>query len=266
MVEGLSHLDKVIEIDQSPIGRTPRSNPATYTDVFSDIRNLFASLPESQIRGYKPGRFSFNVKGGRCETCGGGGVRVIEMNFLPDVYVKCESCNGKRYNRETLEIRYKGKSISDVLDLTIDKAVEFFENIPSILQKIKTLREVGLGYITLGQPSTTLSGGEAQRVKLATELSKRDTGNTFYILDEPTTGLHFEDIRILMEVINKLTDAGNTVLIIEHNMDIIKCADHVIDLGPEGGNGGGEIIFEGTPEEMLKCKESYTAKYLKAEL
>jgi excinuclease ABC subunit A len=266
MVDGLSHLDKVIEIDQSPIGRTPRSNPATYTDVFSDIRNLFASLPESQIRGYKPGRFSFNVKGGRCETCGGGGVRVIEMNFLPDVYVKCESCNGKRYNRETLEIRYKGKSISDVLDLTIDKAVEFFENIPSILQKIKTLKEVGLGYITLGQPSTTLSGGEAQRVKLATELSKRDTGNTFYILDEPTTGLHFEDIRILMEVINKLTDAGNSVLIIEHNMDIIKCADHVIDMGPEGGNGGGKVIFEGTPEEMIKCKESYTAKYLRAEL
>lgn len=265
-VEGLSHLDKVIEIDQTPIGRTPRSNPATYTDVFSDIRNLFANLPEAQIRGYKPGRFSFNVKGGRCETCGGGGVRVIEMNFLPDVYVKCESCYGKRYNRETLEVRYKGKSISDVLDLTIDKAVEFFENIPSILQKIKTLQEVGLGYITLGQPSTTLSGGEAQRVKLATELSKRDTGNTFYILDEPTTGLHFEDIRILLEVINKLTDAGNSVLIIEHNLDIIKCADHIIDLGPEGGNGGGKIIFEGTPEEMIKIKDSHTAKYLKMEM
>lgn len=265
-INGLEHLDKVIDIDQSPIGRTPRSNPATYTNVFSDIRNLFAEIPEAKIRGYKPGRFSFNVKGGRCETCQGAGLRTIEMNFLPDVYVNCETCNGKRYNKETLEIRYKGKSISDVLNMTIENAVEFFESIPSILQKIKTLKDVGLGYITLGQQSTTLSGGEAQRVKLATELSKRDTGNTFYILDEPTTGLHFEDIRILLEVLNKLVDSGNTVLVIEHNMDMIKVADHVIDLGLEGGNNGGTILCEGTPEEIIKDKVSYTAKFLKAEL
>ena len=265
-ITGLEHLDKVIDIDQSPIGRTPRSNPATYTNVFSDIRNLFAEIPEAKIRGYKPGRFSFNVKGGRCETCQGAGLRTIEMNFLPDVYVNCETCNGKRYNKETLEIRFKGKSISDVLNMTIDTAVEFFESIPSILQKIKTLKDVGLGYITLGQQSTTLSGGEAQRVKLATELSKRDTGNTFYILDEPTTGLHFEDIRILLEVLNKLVDSGNTVLVIEHNMDMIKVADHVIDLGLEGGNNGGTILCEGTPEEIAKDKTSYTAAFLKTEL
>jgi excinuclease ABC subunit A len=265
-IQGLEHIDKVIDIDQSPIGRTPRSNPATYTNVFSDIRNLFAEIPEAKIRGYKAGRFSFNVKGGRCETCQGAGLRTIEMNFLPDVYVNCETCNGKRYNKETLEIRYKGKSISDILNMTIDIAVEFFAGIPSILQKIKTLHDVGLGYITLGQQSTTLSGGEAQRVKLATELSKRDTGNTFYILDEPTTGLHFEDIRILLEVLNKLVDTGNTVLVIEHNMDIIKVSDHIIDLGPEGGNGGGEILCEGTPEEIIKNKKSFTAKFLKEEL
>ena len=265
-ITGLEHLDKVIDIDQSPIGRTPRSNPATYTNVFSDIRNLFAEIPEAKIRGYKPGRFSFNVKGGRCETCQGAGLRTIEMNFLPDVYVNCETCNGKRYNKETLEIRFKGKSISDVLNMTIENAVEFFDSIPSILQKIKTLKEVGLGYITLGQQSTTLSGGEAQRVKLATELSKRDTGNTFYILDEPTTGLHFEDIRILLEVLNKLVDSGNTVLVIEHNMDMIKVADHVIDLGLEGGNHGGTILCEGTPEEIAKNKTSYTAQFLKTEL
>jgi len=265
-ITGLEHLDKVIDIDQSPIGRTPRSNPATYTNVFGDIRTLFSEIPEAKIRGYKPGRFSFNVKGGRCETCQGAGLRTIEMNFLPDVYVNCETCNGKRYNKETLEIRYKGKSISDVLNMTIENAVDFFDSIPSILQKIKTLKEVGLGYITLGQQSTTLSGGEAQRVKLATELSKRDTGNTFYILDEPTTGLHFEDIRILLEVLNKLVDSGNTVLIIEHNMDIIKVADHVIDLGLEGGNNGGTILCEGTPEEIAKDKVSYTAKFLKEEL
>ena len=265
-ITGLEHLDKVIDIDQSPIGRTPRSNPATYTNVFSDIRNLFAEIPEAKIRGYKPGRFSFNVKGGRCETCQGAGLRTIEMNFLPDVYVNCETCNGKRYNKETLEIRYKGKSISDVLNMTIENAVEFFESIPSILQKIKTLKDVGLGYITLGQQSTTLSGGEAQRVKLATELSKRDTGNTFYILDEPTTGLHFEDIRILLEVLNKLVDSGNTVLVIEHNMDMIKVADHVIDLGLEGGSNGGTILCEGTPEEVAKDQVSYTAKFLRAEL
>ncbi|HET6225175.1 MAG TPA: excinuclease ABC subunit UvrA [Bacteroidia bacterium] len=265
-ISGLEHLDKVIDIDQSPIGRTPRSNPATYTNVFGDIRTLFSEIPEAKIRGYKPGRFSFNVKGGRCETCQGAGLRTIEMNFLPDVYVNCETCNGKRYNKETLEIRYKGKSISDVLNMTIENAVDFFESIPSILQKIKTLKEVGLGYITLGQQSTTLSGGEAQRVKLATELSKRDTGNTFYILDEPTTGLHFEDIRILLEVLNKLVDSGNTVLIIEHNMDIIKVSDHVIDLGLEGGNNGGTILCEGTPEEVAKDKVSYTAKFLKQEL
>ncbi|MCW3102466.1 MAG: excinuclease subunit [Bacteroidetes bacterium] len=265
-IMGLEHIDKVIDIDQSPIGRTPRSNPATYTNVFSDIRNLFAEIPEAKIRGYKAGRFSFNVKGGRCETCQGAGLRTIEMNFLPDVYVNCEACNGKRYNKETLEIRYKGKSISDVLNMTIDNAVEFFTSIPSIIQKIRTLHDVGLGYITLGQQSTTLSGGEAQRVKLATELSKRDTGNTFYILDEPTTGLHFEDIRILLEVLDKLVESGNTVLVIEHNMDIIKVADHIIDLGPEGGNGGGQILCEGTPEEVIKNKQSFTAKYLKEEL
>ncbi|MBA3704799.1 MAG: excinuclease ABC subunit UvrA, partial [Bacteroidetes bacterium] len=265
-IRGLEHVDKVIDIDQSPIGRTPRSNPATYTNVFSDIRNLYAEIPEAKIRGYKPGRFSFNVKGGRCETCQGAGLRVIEMNFLPDVYVNCETCNGKRYNKETLEIRYKGKSISDVLNMTIDTAVEFFASIPSIIQKIKTLHDVGLGYITLGQQSTTLSGGEAQRVKLATELSKRDTGNTFYILDEPTTGLHFEDIRILLEVLDKLVNSGNTVLVIEHNIDIIKVADHIIDLGLEGGNAGGEILCEGTPEEIIKNKISYTAKFLKEEL
>jgi excinuclease ABC subunit A len=265
-ITGLEHIDKVIDIDQSPIGRTPRSNPATYTNVFSDIRNLFAEIPEAKIRGYKAGRFSFNVKGGRCETCQGAGLRTIEMNFLPDVYVNCETCNGKRYNKETLEIRFKGKSISDVLNMTIDVAVEFFSSIPSIIQKIKTLQDVGLGYITLGQQSTTLSGGEAQRVKLATELSKRDTGNTFYILDEPTTGLHFEDIRILLEVLDKLVDSGNTVLVIEHNMDIIKVADHIIDIGLEGGNGGGQVLCEGTPEEIIKNKESYTAKFLKMEM
>ncbi len=265
-ITGLEHIDKVIDIDQSPIGRTPRSNPATYTNVFSDIRNLYSEIPEAKIRGYKPGRFSFNVKGGRCETCKGAGLRTIEMNFLPDVYVDCETCNGKRYNKETLEIRFKGKSISDVLNMTIDIAVDFFASIPSIIQKIKTLHDVGLGYITLGQQSTTLSGGEAQRVKLATELSKRDTGNTFYILDEPTTGLHFEDIRILLEVLDKLVNSGNTVLVIEHNMDIIKVADHVIDLGLEGGNAGGTVLCEGTPEEIIKNKISYTAKFLKEEL
>lgn len=265
-ITGLNHIDKVIEIDQSPIGRTPRSNPATYTGVFTDIRNLFAALPEAAIRGYQPGRFSFNVKGGRCETCQGGGMRVIEMNFLPDVYVACETCRGKRYNRETLEIRYRGKSISDVLDMSIEQAVEFFNNMPHILHKIKTLEEVGLGYITLGQQSTTLSGGEAQRVKLATELSKRDTGNTFYILDEPTTGLHFEDVRILLDVLSRLVDKGNTVLVIEHNMDVIKIADHIIDLGPEGGQRGGTIVCEGTPEEIIKNKKSITAEFLKKEL
>lgn len=262
-IVGLEHLDKVIDIDQAPIGRTPRSNPATYTGVFSDIRLLFSTLPEAKIRGYKPGRFSFNVKGGRCETCQGAGLKTIEMNFLPDVYVPCEACNGKRYNRETLEVRYKGKSISDVLNMTIEDAVPFFENIPSIIQKIKTLNEVGLGYITLGQASTTLSGGEAQRVKLATELSKKNTGNTFYILDEPTTGLHFEDIRILMEVLQKLVDLGNTVLVIEHNMDVIKAADYLIDLGPEGGQRGGKILFTGSPEDMVNKADTYTSKYLK---
>ena len=265
-IEGLEFIDKVIEIDQAPIGKTPRSNPATYTKVFDDIRKLYGELPESKIRGYKSGRFSFNVKGGRCETCQGAGVRVIEMNFLPDVHVKCEACQGKRYNRETLEVRFKGKSINDVLNLTIDEAVTFFENFPSILQKIKTLQEVGLGYITLGQPSTTLSGGEAQRVKLATELSKRDTGKTLYILDEPTTGLHFEDIKILMEVLNKLVNKGNTVLIIEHNMDVIKMADYIIDMGPEGGERGGMILSQGTPEEIVKKAVGYTANYLKNEL
>ena len=265
-IEGLEFIDKVIEIDQAPIGKTPRSNPATYTKVFDDIRKLYGELPESKIRGYKSGRFSFNVKGGRCETCQGAGVRVIEMNFLPDVQVRCETCQGKRYNRETLEVRFKGKSINDVLNLTIDEAVVFFENFPSILQKIKTLQDVGLGYITLGQPSTTLSGGEAQRVKLATELAKRDTGRTLYILDEPTTGLHFEDIKILMEVLNKLVNRGNTVLIIEHNMDVIKMADYIIDMGPEGGERGGYILCEGTPEEIVEKAVGYTAKYLKKEL
>lgn len=263
---GLEHIDKVVEIDQSPIGRTPRSNPATYCGFFTDIRTLFASVPEAKIRGYKAGRFSFNVKSGRCDVCEGGGMRVIEMNFLPDVYVHCEKCNGKRYNRETLEIRYKGKSISDVLEMTVDEAVEFFQNVPYIFRKIKVLQEVGLGYITLGQSAVTLSGGEAQRVKLSTELSKRDTGKTFYILDEPTTGLHFQDIQHLVEVLNKLVDRGNTVLVIEHNMDIIKIADHIIDLGPEGGGGGGRILFEGTPEELSENKESFTAAFLKEEL
>jgi excinuclease ABC subunit A len=265
-IEGLEHIDKVIAIDQSPIGRTPRSNPATYTEVFTEIRNLFTMTSESMIRGYKAGRFSFNVKGGRCETCEGSGVRTIEMNFLPDVYVECETCQGKRFNRETLEIRYKGKSISDVLNMTVDEAVPFFENIPKIYRKIKTIQDVGLGYITLGQQSTTLSGGEAQRIKLAGELSKKDTGNTFYILDEPTTGLHFEDIRVLMEVINKLVDKGNTILIIEHNMDVIKLADYIIDIGPEGGKGGGKVVAKGTPEEIIKIKKSYTAQFLEKEL
>ena len=259
-IEGLAHIDKVIDIDQSPIGRTPRSNPATYTDVFSEIRSLYTQTPEAMIRGYKPGRFSFNVKGGRCETCEGSGVRTIEMSFLPDVYVECETCMGKRFNRETLEIRYKGKSISDVLNMTVDEAVDFFENIPKIYRKVKTIQDVGLGYITLGQQSTTLSGGEAQRIKLATELSKKDTGNTFYILDEPTTGLHFEDIRVLMDVINVLVDKGNTVLIIEHNLDVVKLADYVIDIGYEGGKGGGEVVAKGTPEEIIKNTNSYTAK------
>jgi excinuclease ABC subunit A len=265
-VEGLKLIDKVIEIDQSPIGRTPRSNPATYTGVFDDIRKLFSALPEAKIRAYKPGRFSFNVKGGRCETCKGAGVKIIEMNFLPDVHVLCEDCQGRRYNRETLEVRYKGKSISDVLDMTINRAVEFFDNIPSILQKIRTLKEVGLGYITLGQQSTTLSGGEAQRVKLASELARKDTGKTLYILDEPTTGLHFEDVKVLLDVLNKLVDRGNTVLVIEHNMDVIKVADYVIDLGPEGGERGGEIIAAGTPEQITECERSHTGYFLKDEL
>jgi excinuclease ABC subunit A len=265
-IEGLENIDKVVEVDQSPIGRTPRSNPVTYTGVFSDIRTLFTQLPESKVRGYQPGRFSFNVKGGRCEECQGAGVKTIEMNFLPDVYVHCDKCNGKRYNRETLEVRYKGKSISDVLDMTIHQGVEFFENIPSISLKLKTLQEVGLGYITLGQASTTLSGGESQRVKLSAELSKRDTGNTLYILDEPTTGLHFEDIRVFLEVIYKLMDKGNTVIVIEHNMDVIKAADHIIDLGPEGGGEGGRILCTGTPEEVANHPTSYTAQFLKQEL
>jgi len=265
-IEGIEFIDKVIEVDQSPIGRTPRSNPATYTGVFSDIRKLFEKLPEAQIRGYKSGRFSFNVSGGRCETCSGGGMRLIEMNFLPDVYVQCEDCYGKRYNRETLEVRFKGKSISDVLEMTINMAVEFFENIPSILQRLKALKEVGLGYITLGQSSTTLSGGEAQRVKLATELAKRDTGKTLYILDEPTTGLHFEDIRVLLDVLDRLVEKGNTVLIIEHNLDVIKTADYIIDLGPEGGRNGGKILVAGTPEEVVKKKIGFTAEFLAKEL
>jgi len=265
-IEGLEKIDKIIQIDQAPIGRTPRSNPATYTKVFDDIRKLYGELPESKIRNYKAGRFSFNVKGGRCEACKGAGLRVIEMNFLPDVSVMCEECQGKRYNRETLEVRYKGKSINDVLNMTINEAVEFFENIPNIIQKIKTLKDVGLGYLTLGQASTTISGGEAQRVKLATELAKRDTGKTLYVLDEPTTGLHFEDIKVLMNVLNKLVDKGNTVLIIEHNMDVIKMADYVIDMGPEGGDRGGRIVCQGTPEEVAQCDESYTGKYLREEL
>ena len=265
-IEGLENLDKIIQIDQAPIGRTPRSNPATYTKVFDDIRKLYGELPESKIRNYKAGRFSFNVKGGRCEACKGAGVRVIEMNFLPDVSVMCEECQGKRYNRETLEVRYKGKSINDVLNMTINEAVEFFENIPNIIQKIRTLKDVGLGYLTLGQASTTISGGEAQRVKLAAELAKRDTGKTLYVLDEPTTGLHFEDIKVLMNVLNQLVDKGNTVLIIEHNLDVIKMADWIIDMGPEGGDRGGRIVCQGTPEEVAQCTESYTGKYLKEEL
>jgi len=265
-IEGLEQVDKVVNVDQTPIGRTPRSNPATYTGVFSDIRSLFVNLPEAQIRGYKPGRFSFNVKGGRCETCGGNGYKTIEMNFLPDIQVPCEECHGKRYNRETLEVRYKGKSIADVLDMTINQAVEFFENVPDILRKIKTIQDVGLGYIKLGQSSTTLSGGESQRVKLATELAKKDTGKTVYILDEPTTGLHFEDIRILMDVLKRLVDRGNTVIIIEHNLDVIKLADHIIDMGPEGGRNGGTVLTTGTPEEVAKSKKGFTPKFLKAEL
>ncbi len=265
-IEGIENIDKIVDVDQTPIGRTPRSNPATYTGMFTDIRNLFSELPESKIRGYKPGRFSFNVKGGRCETCQGGGLKVIEMNFLPDVYVHCETCHGKRFNRETLEVRYKGKSISDVLEMTIDEAVDFFQPIPKIFAKVKTLQEIGLGYVTLGQQSTTLSGGEAQRIKLATELAKKATGNTLYILDEPTTGLHFEDVKILMEAINRLVDLGNSFIIIEHNMDVIKLADHIIDVGPEGGKHGGQIIAQGTPEDIIKSKKSLTGKFLKKEM
>jgi len=265
-IEGLEHLDKVVDINQSPIGRTPRSNPATYCGVFSEIRNLFTLTPEAQIRGYKPGRFSFNVIGGRCETCQGGGMKVIEMNFLPDVYVECESCQGRRFNRETLEIRFKGKSISDVLNMSINEACTFFESIPKIYRKLKMIQDVGLGYITLGQSSTTLSGGEAQRIKLASELAKKDTGKTFYILDEPTTGLHFEDIRVLLDVLNRLVNKGNTVLIIEHNLDVIKQVDYVIDIGPEGGRKGGELIFSGRPEDLITVKKSHTARFLKREL
>jgi len=265
-IKGLDLLDKVIEINQAPIGRTPRSNPATYTGVFTEIRKLFAAIPESKIRGYTMGQFSFNVKAGRCEACGGGGKRVIEMNFLPNVEVECETCQGKRYTRETLEILYKGKSISDVLNMTVDEAVIFFGPIPKIYRKMKTMQDVGLGYIQLGQQATTLSGGEAQRVKLSEELSKRDTGQTFYILDEPTTGLHFQDIQHLMNVVNRLVDKGNTVVVIEHNLDVVKLADYIIDLGPEGGKGGGKIIAKGTPEEVVKVKGSHTAKYLKSEL
>jgi excinuclease ABC subunit A len=265
-IEGLKNIDKVIQVDQSAIGRTPRSNPATYTGVFSDIRDLYTQLPESKIRGYKVGRFSFNVPGGRCEDCEGGGVKVIEMDFLPSVHVDCETCKSKRYNRETLEVRFKGKSISDVLNLTVDLAVEFFESQPKIVRKIKTLQDVGLGYITLGQHATTLSGGEAQRVKLASELSKRDTGKTMYILDEPSTGLHFQDILHLLAVLDRLVDKGNTVLVIEHNLDIIKAADHVIDVGPEGGKAGGEIVATGTPEQVAKIKKGFTSKFLRAEL
>ena len=265
-IEGIEHVDKIVNVDQSPIGRSPRSNPATYTGVFSDIRNLFVELPESKVRGYKPGRFSFNVSGGRCETCKGNGYKTIEMNFLPDVLVPCEDCHGKRYNRETLEVRFRGKSIADILDMTINMAVEFFENIPTILSKIKVLQDVGLGYIKLGQPSTTLSGGESQRVKLATELAKRDTGKTLYVLDEPTTGLHFEDIRVLLGVLNKLVDKGNTIIVIEHNLDVIKSADYLIDMGPEGGRRGGNVLFTGTPEALAKSGVGFTAPFLKEEL
>jgi excinuclease ABC subunit A len=265
-IAGLEHLDKVIEVNQSPIGKTPRSNPATYTGVFTDIRKLFEQTTEAKIRGFTSGRFSFNVKGGRCEGCEGAGVKTIEMNFLPDVYVHCTECNGKRYNRETLEVKYKGESISDVLDMTVKKAVEFFANVPSIYHKIKTLQDVGLGYIRLGQQSTTLSGGEAQRVKLATELARKDTGKTLYILDEPTTGLHFEDVRVLLEVLNKLVERGNTVIVIEHNMDVIKMADFIVDLGKEGGKEGGEVVFSGSPENLVKCSESYTGFFLRQEL
>ena len=265
-VEGIENVDKIITVDQSPIGKSPRSNPATYTGVFSDIRSLFVSLPDAKIRGYKPGRFSFNVKGGRCEVCSGNGYQTIEMNFLPDVLVKCPECNGKRYNRETLEVRFKGKSIADVLNMTVNQAVEFFENVPNILKKIKVLQDIGLGYVKLGQPSSTLSGGENQRVKLATELAKKDTGKTLFILDEPTTGLHFEDIRILLNVINKLVEKGNTIIVIEHNMDIIKCADWIIDMGPDGGRFGGEIVVEGIPEDIVHNSKSKTAQFLKLEL
>ncbi len=265
-IEGIDLIDKVVAVDQSPLGRTPRSNPATYTGVFADIRSLYVNLPEAKIRGYKPGRFSFNVRGGRCEVCKGNGYKTIEMNFLPDVYVPCEACHGKRYNHETLEVRFKGKSIADVLDMTINQAVEFFENVPNILHKIKTLQDVGLGYIKLGQSSTTLSGGESQRVKLATELSKRDTGQTLYILDEPTTGLHFEDIRVLMDVLQKLVERGNTVVVIEHNLDVIKVADYLIEMGPEGGRGGGQLLYEGTPEGLVESGVGYTGKFLKDEL
>ena len=264
-IKGLKHIDKVVDINQSPIGRTPRSNPATYCGVFSEIRNLFTLTPEAQIRGYKPGRFSFNVVGGRCETCQGGGMKVIEMNFLPDVYVECESCQGRRFNRETLEIRFKGKSISDVLNMSINEACKFFESIPKIYRKLKMIQDVGLGYITLGQSSTTLSGGEAQRIKLASELSKKDTGKTFYILDEPTTGLHFEDIRVLLDVLNRLVNKGNTVLIIEHNLDVIKQVDYLIDIGPEGGRKGGELLFSGVPEELISKQKSHTARFLEKE-
>lgn len=266
VIEGIEHVDKIVNVDQSPIGRSPRSNPATYTGVFSDIRNLFVELPESKVRGYKPGRFSFNVSGGRCETCKGNGYKTIEMNFLPDVLVPCEDCHGKRYNRETLEVRFRGKSIADILDMTINMAVEFFENIPTILSKIKVLQDVGLGYIKLGQPSTTLSGGESQRVKLATELAKRDTGKTLYVLDEPTTGLHFEDIRVLLGVLNKLVDKGNTIIVIEHNLDVVKSADYLIDMGPEGGRRGGNVLFTGTPEALAKSGVGFTAPFLKEEL
>lgn len=265
-IEGIELIDKVVDVDQSPLGRSPRSNPATYTGVFSDIRTLFVELPESKIRGYKAGRFSFNVSGGRCEACSGNGYKTIEMNFLPDVMVPCEVCHGKRYNRETLEVRFKGKSIADVLDMTINMAVEFFENVPAILNKIKVLQDVGLGYLRLGQPSTTISGGESQRVKLATELSKKDTGNTLYILDEPTTGLHFEDIRVLMNVLNRLVDKGNTVIVIEHNMDVIRMSDWVIDIGPEGGCEGGQVLICGTPEHVANSGIGYTSKYLKEEI
>lgn len=262
-LEGIENIDKVVQVDQSPIGRTPRSNPATYTGIFSDIRNVFVQTPEAKLRGYKPGRFSFNTAGGRCEACGGNGYKTIEMNFLPDVYIPCEECHGKRYDRETLEVRFKGKSIADVLDMTINQAVEFFENIPSLVAKLKVLQDVGLGYLKVGQSSTTLSGGESQRVKLATELSKRDTGKTLYILDEPTTGLHFEDIRVLLIVLQRLVDKGNTVIVIEHNLDVIKVADYLIEMGPDGGKGGGQLVFAGTPEELAKSGKGYTAKFLK---